>query len=218
MRKTKTVYSFNDSGLFTGTDIAFETWDLNGIFLIPANSTEVEVPAHNSITERALWSENAKSWRTEKITEDNTPKPEYNTELFDLEWNLNHWEIKQKIILTQENAPIPEYDSKKSYLSWDVDHWEIKELPTQENTPKPEYNSSTHELKWVKNCWELILKPTWEQIRSERNHLLSQTDWIFAPDVTLKNKEAWLTYRQALRDVPQNFKDPSEVIWPTKPE
>ena len=44
MRKTKTVYSFTDEGVFTGTDIAFESWDLNGVFLLPANSTEVAPP------------------------------------------------------------------------------------------------------------------------------------------------------------------------------
>ena len=57
----------------------------------------------------------------------------------------------------------------------------------------------------------------WKMIRSKRNVLLSQTDWIFAPDVTLKNKEAWLTYRQALRDLPEKFEKPEEVIWPKVP-
>ena len=218
MRKTKTVYSFDDNGVFVGTDIAFESWDLDGTFLLPANSTEVEVPNYDSNSERALWSEDLKSWRTEKITQENTPKPEYNAEYFDLEWNLNHWETKQKPLATEENTPKPDYDSKKYFLKWALNHWEVKEIPTQENTPKPEYDPSTHELEWSKDRWELILKPTQESVRSERNYLLSQTDWIFAPDVSLKNKEAWLTYRQALRDLPQNFSDPSEVVWPDKPE
>jgi hypothetical protein len=60
--------------------------------------------------------------------------------------------------------------------------------------------------------------PTWETIRQKRDELIKSSDWIFLPDVALKNKEAWLAYRQALRDIPQNFKDPSEVIWPEKPE
>jgi hypothetical protein len=58
---------------------------------------------------------------------------------------------------------------------------------------------------------------SWDQIRAQRNFLLSQTDWIFAPDVTLKNKEDWLTYRQALRDLPSKFSKPEEVVWPEKP-
>ncbi len=60
--------------------------------------------------------------------------------------------------------------------------------------------------------------PTWDTVRQKRDELIKSSDWIFLPDVTLKNKESWLTYRQALRDLPQNFEDPSEVIWPQKPE
>ena len=37
-------------------------------------------------------------------------------------------------------------------------------------------------------------------------------------DATPKpSKEAWLTYRQALRDLPQNFETPEEVVWPELP-
>jgi hypothetical protein len=58
---------------------------------------------------------------------------------------------------------------------------------------------------------------TWEIIRQKRDELIKSSDWIFLPDVSLKNKEAWLTYRQALRDLPQNFSTPEEVIWPEVP-
>jgi hypothetical protein len=64
-----------------------------------------------------------------------------------------------------------------------------------------------------------VIPPTWEQIRAKRDFLLKDSDWSVAGDATPKpSKEAWLTYRQALRDIPQNFEDPSEVIWPNKPE
>jgi hypothetical protein len=60
--------------------------------------------------------------------------------------------------------------------------------------------------------------PTWEQIRSQRDSLLAASDWSIMADADPKpSKEAWLTYRQELRDLPQNFEDPSEVIWPEKP-
>lgn len=138
MRKTKTVYSFDNNGVFTGTDIAWESWDLNGVFLLPANSTEV--------------------------------------------------------------APT---DIPEGYFAkWNGSEWGFESIPEPEPTPEPEPEPPL----------------TWDQIRSQRNYLLSQTDWIFAPDVTLKNKEAWLTYRQALRDVPQSFTTPEEVVWPIKPE
>ncbi len=61
--------------------------------------------------------------------------------------------------------------------------------------------------------------PAWEQIRAQRNNLLTASDWSVASDATPKpSKEAWLTYRQALRDIPQTFSTPEEVVWPNKPE
>ena len=60
--------------------------------------------------------------------------------------------------------------------------------------------------------------PTWEQIRSQRDALLKDSDWSVAGDATPKpSKEAWLSYRQALRDIPSTFKTPEEVVWPNKP-
>ena len=55
-------------------------------------------------------------------------------------------------------------------------------------------------------------------IRNIRNNLLAETDWTQAPDVTQEVKNKWLTYRQALRDVPQQNTFPTSVTWPTKPE
>jgi len=63
-----------------------------------------------------------------------------------------------------------------------------------------------------------VIPPTWEDIRSKRNFLLKDSDWSAFPDANPKpSKEAWLTYRKALRDLPQSFEDPSEVVWPEKP-
>ena len=60
--------------------------------------------------------------------------------------------------------------------------------------------------------------PTWEQIRAERDQLLKESDWVVLSDAQPKpNKEAWLNYRQALRDVTKIFSSPEAVIWPTKP-
>jgi len=59
--------------------------------------------------------------------------------------------------------------------------------------------------------------PTWEQIRAQRDVLLAASDWSALPDVTLANKQAWLDYRQALRDIPNTFSNPEDVVWPAKP-
>ena len=56
---------------------------------------------------------------------------------------------------------------------------------------------------------------TWADIRSKRDGLLAATDWWAVSDRAISASEA--AYRQALRDVPQNFASPADVVWPTKP-
>ena len=55
-----------------------------------------------------------------------------------------------------------------------------------------------------------------EQIRRHRNGLLTETDWMALPDVTMS--DAWKTYRQELRDIPASNTVYENVTWPTKPE
>ena len=56
----------------------------------------------------------------------------------------------------------------------------------------------------------------WPVVRRQRDALLVQSDWTQLPDVPLATKEAWATYRQALRDVTQQ-PDPRNISWPTPP-
>ena len=56
-----------------------------------------------------------------------------------------------------------------------------------------------------------------ETVRVKRNKLLLDSDYTQLDDVT-KNKSAWATYRQQLRDLPQTVTDPLNVTWPTPPE
>ena len=58
---------------------------------------------------------------------------------------------------------------------------------------------------------------SWNSIRIQRNQLLSQSDWTQLADVPLtqEQKNAWMTYRQVLRDIPLSFSTPEEVVWPT---
>ena len=51
--------------------------------------------------------------------------------------------------------------------------------------------------------------------RSKRDGLLKETDHYALSDVTMS--DAMKTYRQALRDVPQQTDFPSTISWPTKP-
>jgi hypothetical protein len=54
-----------------------------------------------------------------------------------------------------------------------------------------------------------------ENERSKRDDLLKETDYFGLSDVTMSAEMT--TYRQALRDVPQQAGFPSTITWPTKP-
>ena len=60
---------------------------------------------------------------------------------------------------------------------------------------------------------------TWADIRSKRNGLLAETDWVVvkAQEVGEAVPAAWVTYRQALRDLPANTADPANPVWPSAP-
>jgi hypothetical protein len=55
-----------------------------------------------------------------------------------------------------------------------------------------------------------------EEVRSQRNALLSASDWTQVADAPV-DKTAWAAYRQELRDITEQVGFPTEVIWPTKP-
>jgi hypothetical protein len=55
------------------------------------------------------------------------------------------------------------------------------------------------------------------EVRSERNAKLAATDWTQADDVPQAVKDSYVTYRQALRDVPSQAGFPWTITWPETP-
>jgi len=60
---------------------------------------------------------------------------------------------------------------------------------------------------------------TWDDIRVQRNTLMTDCDWTQLNDavLTFTVRQLWQDYRQALRDIPQSFTTPDAVVWPEKP-
>ncbi len=56
-------------------------------------------------------------------------------------------------------------------------------------------------------------------VRGQRDGLLRSTDWTQLGDATLGDHtaEEWRTYRQTLKDIPQNHTRVSTVVWPETP-
>ena len=72
--------------------------------------------------------------------------------------------------------------------------------------------------QWVLG-YDVVQKPeamAGDNIRRERNRLLSETDWMALSDNTMTPEWAW--YRQALRDITAQETFPQSVVWPTEPE
>lgn len=54
-----------------------------------------------------------------------------------------------------------------------------------------------------------------EAARQQRDALLAETDWWAVADRTMTAEQT--AYRQALRDITENFTTLDAVVWPTKP-
>lgn len=71
--------------------------------------------------------------------------------------------------------------------------------------------------------WALYLDtPTankWHLIKQHRNSLLAKCDWTQLLDnsLTAEQRAAWADYRQSLRDLPQTYEIPDDVILPEPP-
>ena len=55
-----------------------------------------------------------------------------------------------------------------------------------------------------------------EEVRTERDTLLTASDWTQVADAPV-DQTAWATYRQSLRDVPTQEGFPDNITWPTPP-
>ena len=95
---------------------------------------------------------------------------------------------------------------------------------------RPSFNSLTQEITLTERVGE---PPHWvintlpsdvlaqrlaeakEQTRIKRDSLIAETDFYALTDITMT--ATMVSYRQALRDVPEQAGFPSEITWPTKP-
>jgi len=84
-----------------------------------------------------------------------------------------------------------------------------------ETVSKPERGELVLECEKINN--ERPLK----ELRTKRNTLLEQTDRYAIPDWPHSSPEirqAWLDYRQALRELPSATEDPENPNWPVPPQ
>ncbi len=75
-------------------------------------------------------------------------------------------------------------------------------------TEEEEAERDAEEAKWLASENDRLT----ENARAERNAKLAETDWTASSDVTMS--DAMKTYRQALRDVPEQSGFPTDITWP----
>jgi hypothetical protein len=92
----------------------------------------------------------------------------------------------------------PGYDNTTQRLNWDSD-WSIENLDSAELA--------------------IIENQNWLNIREERNNLLKESDIEALKEIenTREISEELITYRTALRNIPQNYENSTDVVWPNKP-
>ena len=83
----------------------------------------------------------------------------------------------------------------------------LADFPDAPVPDKPTYNPD-----------ERALEQEADEVRTQRDALLVESDWAVLPDAPVADAQAWKDYRQALRDVPQQTGFPTDIDWPTKPE
>ena len=88
-------------------------------------------------------------------------------------------------------------------LEWDVDKNGGDAAPTMEEIKT--------KAQQIEN--EIPMR----QLRRDRDKLLTATDWTQNPDVPESTRAKWVSYRQALRDLPAKTLDVTNPTWPTKP-
>ena len=83
----------------------------------------------------------------------------------------------------------------------------LSDFPDAPTPDKPTYNPD-----------ERALEQEAEEVRTQRDALLKESDWAVLPDAPVSDEQAWKDYRQALRDVPQQNGFPTDIDWPVKPQ
>ena len=96
-----------------------------------------------------------------------------------------------------------EFEDGTFVLEWDVDKNGGEAAPTMDEIKT--------KAQQIEN--EIPIR----HLRKERDRLLFETYCLINLDVPLSTRTKWVSYRQALRDLPATTLDVTNPTWPTKP-
>ena len=98
---------------------------------------------------------------------------------------------------------------------WGLTNNDLDTLTWDESNADPKPDAASLDAAWP----AVESERKWKAVRAERDRLLAASDFTQMPDAPLSDadKQAWADYRQTLRDIPQDFASPDDVVWPEQP-
>lgn len=123
------------------------------------------------------------------------------------------------------NISFPSEMTESVMSEWDI--YEVRPTPKPTDYTKnilegtPILVEETYYQNWILEAAteaeiNVRISLKWEEIRSERNELLKESDWTQLSDIPTETKNIWTEYRQELRNITTQS-NPFNIIWPDKP-
>lgn len=126
------------------------------------------------------------------------------------------------------NTSFPDVGPPDSFLE-ENELYKIAEIPQlNEQTQKLFFlsdpilkNNFVYTFEIIDKSEEEINSEKWQKTRTLRNKLLSESDIEVVIDkwqsYTDEQKNAWINYRRILRNLPQEYSNSDNIVWPDKP-
>ena len=153
----------------------------------------------------------------DSVTSGNPPEPDYSGETGYTIVECTDENVQARLAQLSDYTSIDGVYNIKYYAS-KRDAEEIKDVDGKSHDPKQYVQSHFVPDDTAKD--KRILEEKWANIRTERNRLLTESDWVVVkakeehPNASIPSD--WVDYRTELRDITKQS-DPDDITWPSKP-
>jgi len=124
--------------------------------------------------------------------------------------------------VVHSNLDLSFLDSDVWAVQWDTDKGTIekRDYSIVEITDFTPFNTALTKWQEAETIANTPVPTTETDVRNQRDALLQSSDWTVLSDSPLSTskKNEWITYRQALRDLPANTTDWANPSYPTPPD
>lgn len=184
----KTAYRFDDAGYF---EHELSVQVIDGEALMPPSTTVLCPWGEGAKDDKVFYRFDGESWKSEA-------KPTCAADLIGVvvsHQSQTPRDIEMRSLIQKFSQEEGFREKRSNDLSWAVE--KIPEKTEEEKLAEAE-----------------------EQVRSQRDSLISDTDYLLMDDYPIGSEDIAVvkTYRQELRDVPQQEGFPYDVVWPELPE